>query len=220
MQTNSNEIKQREQIALRIRPYQPDDYTACEALVNQAWKFDDIFSPEALADIAKSIYTKGSVIEGNYKAVAEHNGKLIGFLFGRNEYGPKPRGKLAFSLKIMWRLIRVKSVKPNGKGELFKAINQHEVNRRQVISNKGSEVVLFVIDKNSQKQGLGTALWHGFEEHCRQHKVKSIIVETNTLGASKFYEKLGFNHLADFESPLHEFSEKGGQACIYEYAVD
>lgn len=67
------------------------------------------FAPKALADIAKSIYTRCSVIDGNYKAVAKSNGKTIGLLFDRNEHRPTPRGKFAFSLMIIWRLIRVKN---------------------------------------------------------------------------------------------------------------
>ena len=52
---------------------------------------------------------------------------------------------------------------------------------------------------------------------CVESGVKSVVVETNKLGASSFYEQIGFIHLANFNSPLHEFATKGGQACIYEY---
>lgn len=45
----------------------------------------------------------------------------------------------------------------------------------------------------------------------------SIIVETNIFGASSFYEQLGFRYLGNFDSPIHEFATKGGQACMYEY---
>lgn len=48
----------------------------------------------------------------------------------------------------------------------------------------------------------------------------SIIVETNKLGASGFYEQVGFKHLGDFDFPLHEFATKGGQACMYEYIYE
>ncbi len=38
--------------------------------------------------------------------------------------------------------------------------------------------------------------------------------------ASGFYKQLGFKHVVDFDSPLHNLATPGGQACIYEYAVE
>ena len=47
--------------------------------------------------------------------------------------------------------------------------------------------------------------------------VSEIYVETNKQGASGFYEHIGFEHVADFDSPLHEFATPDGQACVYLY---
>jgi ribosomal protein S18 acetylase RimI-like enzyme len=80
--------------------------------------------------------------------------------------------------------------------------------------------VLFVVGQEHQGRGFGKWLWSGFKEQCTKHEVSSIIVETNTLGASSFYEHIGFKHLGDFDSPLHEFAIKGGQACMYEYTCN
>ena len=78
--------------------------------------------------------------------------------------------------------------------------------------------MLFVVGSEYQGQGFGKRLWHRFRTICEESGVSSIIVETNKLGASRFYELLGFSHLGDFDSPLHEYATRGGQACIYEYA--
>ncbi|MGV6818599.1 MAG: GNAT family N-acetyltransferase [Thiotrichales bacterium] len=96
----------------------------------------------------------------------------------------------------------------------------HQKNRYKIVGRGRSEIVLFVVGKSFQKQGIGKKLWVGFKEKCIESGVKSVIVETNKLGASSFYEQLGFKHIENFDSPLHEFATKDGQACMYEYIFE
>jgi ribosomal protein S18 acetylase RimI-like enzyme len=200
-----------------LRAYRDEDYEQCEKLVNQAWGFDEIFVPKALSSLAKRIYTEGSVVNSNYKMVAEVNGTVAGFIFGFNERLKMPRGNIMLGLSILWRLMWIKSEKPKNKKELTNAMAVHQSNKTQLVGKGRSEVVLFVVSRMFQRQGIGKALWAGFKEHCIEHDVSSIIVETNKLEASSFYERLGFKHMGNFDSPLHEFATKGGQACMYEY---
>ncbi|MEA2047436.1 MAG: GNAT family N-acetyltransferase [Campylobacterota bacterium] len=199
-----------------FREYKESDYKQCEELVNQAWRFNDVFSPKALSDISKLIYTKGSVLGSNYKMVVEVNGKVIGFIFGLNEHADKPGNNILFGLEILWKLIWIKGKKPD-KSNLLNALKVHENNRTKIVSRGRSEIVLFVVSKAFQGKGIGKKLWSGFKNICIGSGVTSVIVETNKLGASSFYEQIGFRHLENFDSPLHEFATKGGQACIYDY---
>lgn len=200
-----------------LREYNDSDYEQCEALVNDAWEFDKNFKPQELADLAKCIYTKGSVIGSNYQSVVEVNGKVVGFIFGLNEAATKPKKNVLFGLGILWKLLRIKGMELKDKKKLLNAINTHEINRSKVVDRGKSEIILFVVDANYQGYGFGKGLLSKFTSHCKSSGVKSIIVETNKLGASSFYEKVGFKHIANFDSPLHEYATKGGQACMYEY---
>jgi len=200
-----------------LREYREEDYVQCESLVNQAWGFDKIFAPEALANLAKGMYTKGSVLGSNYRMVVEVDGKVAGFIFGFNERSRKLGLNLIYRLTMLWRLIRVKTEKPKNKNDFINAIKDHEQNRNKLISIGKSEIILFVVGKEYQGRGYGKQLWSGFLNQCKNSGVSSILVETNKLGASSFYELLGFRHLGNFDSPLHEFATKSGQACIYEY---
>ncbi len=200
-----------------FRDYKDSDYDSCEDLVNNAWGFDMIFKPQEFADIAKCIYTKGSVIGSNYRRVVEVNGRVVGFIFGLNEMCLKPRGSLLFGLGILRQLLFLKGVAFKGKRHLLKAINTHEINRSKVVARGKSEIVLFVVDPNYQGVGNGKRLLSEFISNCKESGAKSVIVETNKLGASGFYESVGFKHIRDFYSPLHEYATKGGQACMYEY---
>jgi ribosomal protein S18 acetylase RimI-like enzyme len=200
-----------------FRDYNECDYKQCEELANEAWGFDKIFYPAELANLAKRLYVKGSVVGSNDRLVVEVDGKVVGFLFGLNGLSDKPRGSLLFGAGFLWRLFRVKSTRPGDKKKILDAIGIHQKNRSCIIDRGRSEIVLFVIAKRYQGLGYGKALWSSFRSHCIASGVKSIIVETNKLGASGFYERLGFRHLADFHSPLHEYATPAGQPCVYEY---
>jgi ribosomal protein S18 acetylase RimI-like enzyme len=202
-----------------FREYKDSDYTQCEELVNQAWKFDKIFSPESLSDFTKLLYTKGSALGSNYKMEVEDNGRVVGLIFGLNENTTKPKNNLLFRLSLLWKLLWLKGNEPN-KNDLLNALQTHEKNRTTIVRRGRSEIVLFVVSKEHQGKGIGKKLWSGFKNMCIESGVKSVVVETNKLGASSFYEQIGFIHLADFDSPLHEFATKDGQACMYEYKCE
>jgi len=199
-----------------FREYKDSDYERCEELVNKVWGFDKIFLPKPLSDLAKLIYTKGSVLSSNYKMLVEVEGKVVGFIFGLNEYSRKPGRNLLFGLSILWKWLRIKRDRPD-RNDLINALKAHEKNRTDIVERGRSEIVLFVVSNEYQGKGLGKRLWAGFKETCIASGVSAIIVETNKLGASSFYEQIGFRHLGNFESPLHEFATKDGQACMYQY---
>jgi ribosomal protein S18 acetylase RimI-like enzyme len=202
-----------------IRPYKESDYEFCEALVSQAWGFDAIFQTAELATLAKYLYTKGALISSNYRRVIEHGGRLVGFVFGYNEFSAKPRGKLLFTLRILWRLLMLGGENTVAKNRLMQAITEHQRNRTAIVGQGRSEIVLFVVAENYQGMGIGRNLWSGFKSYCASDSVREIIVETNRQGASGFYERMGFELIADFDSPLHEYASKNGQACMYEYRI-
>ena len=116
-----------------FREYREEDYKQCESLVNEAWRFDEIFAPRELSDLAKCMYTKGSVLGSNYKMVVELDGEVAGFIFGLNERLKSPGNSILYRLSILWRLIRVKCEKPAHKKEFLNAIEDHEKNRTKVV---------------------------------------------------------------------------------------
>lgn len=202
---------------ITYRSYEKKDYAHCEALVNIAWGFDKLFESENLRTIAKYLYTKGSLVSSNYQYVAVCEGVIVGFIFGFNSSLNKHR------LAAVWLGLKatidlsLKKIDKEEKNNFIDTIKNHQVNRSKVISGKNNEIVLFVVSPKFQGRGIGTKLWLGFRDYCPCSVNSSILVETNKAGASAFYERLGFNHLADFDSPLHNLATKGGQACIYEY---
>ena len=200
-----------------FRKYEEGDYEQCEFLVNRAWEFDNNLKPQGLANLAKYANTKGAETASNYRMVVEVNGDIIGFIFAFNELSNKPRRNILFGLSFRWRLWHLKIAERDNKKKLIDAINTHEKNRSQIISRGKSEIVLLVIRKSYQGLGYGKKLWFDFMSNCKATGAKSIFVEANALSSGHFYEKLGFQKVGDFDSPIHEFMDNNGHACIYEY---
>jgi len=202
-----------------IREYRDSDYPTCEKLVSDAWQFDENFKPKKLADIARLMYTKGSLINANFYRVAELAGKVVGFIFGLNENGIPPKKSLLFGIEILLRILFVIGMPYKEKSRLLKAITTHVENRLKLAKPGRSEIMLFVVDPAHQGAGLGKRLFSEFLDECKETEVESIIVETNTKGASTFYEGIGFELMDYFDSPLHEYATKNGRAVMCQYRL-
>lgn len=200
-----------------IRHYTDEDYKQCSELVGRAWDFDTVFRPSEFTELAKSIYTGGAQIESTFRSVAVLDGEVIGFLFGMNRTLYKSKLHLKYRLNVLWKLYKIKNSTP-AKKDLIQAMAEHEKNRSSLVPKKRSEVALFVVSELHQGKGVGKALWRKFLDSCNELGESQVYVETNKSGASGFYENIGFKHLSDFNSPLHEFATPNGQACIYLYS--
>lgn len=202
------------------REYRESDYSDCETLVDNAWGFERNFHPRELAVLGKYLYTMGSVASSNYRMVAEYDNKVIGFIFGYNERIPLPKHKLqkfSSKLAILKRLLFMNAMKLREKLDFINSMGTHEKNRTALLERGKSEIILFVVHPAFQARGIGKKLFAEFRSFCEKSKVESIIVETNKLGAASFYEHIGFELKGDFNSPLHNYVTKNGQACLYEY---
>ena len=111
----------------------------------------------------------------------------------------------------------MKAMKLREKLDFLNSMGTHEKNRTALLKRGKSEITLFVVHHAFHGQGIGKKLFEGFRSFCEKSKVESIIVETNKLGAANFYERIGFKLKGDFDSPLHNYVTKNGQACLYEY---
>jgi len=199
-----------------FRKYEPGDYQQCEDLVEKTWSLNSIFETPSLSGIATLAYTRGSLEMSNYRMVVEVGNKVEGFIFALNENKKTLRKSIFFRLTILWKLFWLKGDKTE-RNALLDALKVHVKNRSNIVERGSSEILLFVVSQERQGKGFGKALWSGFRDCCVESEVKSIFVSTNKDGASSFYQNIGFKHVGDFRSPLHELARWGGQPCMYGY---
>jgi ribosomal protein S18 acetylase RimI-like enzyme len=205
------------------RNYNQDDYAACEQLVSDAWHFDQLFQPTDLYWFARYVYTCGSITGSNFKKVIEHDGEVIGFIMGRNEKCALKGGSLSLiglNLRILKRLFTLSGIGFKQKLAFLKKINQHEIARHKIQPRGTSEINLLVIHSDYQKRGIGQHLVHQFIDYCRESAADRIIVEANVVQASKFYKKMGFELIGEFESPLHALTSPALlKAGLYQHII-
>jgi len=197
-----------------VRPYKKQDYPDCESLVEQVWKLSSVFKTPGLSDVATLAYTQGSLEESNYRRVVTVDNEVAGFIFALNDKKAGNRSNVLFKIKVAWGLFWIKGPKAE-RNHLMSALKTHVSNRSTIVERGRSEVLLFIVGNQYQGCGLGKKLWHGFRKSCCASGVESIFVSTNKLGAAGFYERLGFSHLGDFDSPLHEIAGWQGQPCMH-----
>jgi len=202
---------------IKIKKFEHQYYGRCEELANEAWRIDKIFADKTLGEIALRMYTKGALYSSNINFVAIIEDRVVGFLFGFNNLSKiNFIGKIKLALDVIFSL-NLKKMDKVEKSMFIKAITNHSKNRAKIEGSKASEICLFVVSQELRGKDIGTKLWEKFRDSCISSGVNRIIVETNKLGASSYYEKLGFTLIGDFDSPLHELATPGGQACMYEY---
>lgn len=199
-----------------IRNYRWRDYKQCEHLVEKVWRFNTIFPNPALRRIASLGYTKGSLEGSNISQVVEHNGKVVGFLFGKNDRKKLFKYYLLFKVSMLWRLFWFPGDKSE-RNDLLTALKTHVTNRSAIVEKGRSEILLFVVDPEYQGCGLGQLLWLNFRDQCMSSGVDAIYVSTNTSEATGFYGRMGFVRKGDFSSPLHEIAQWPGRPCMYEF---
>lgn len=207
-----------------IRDYRDEDYPACKDLVDVTWGFSVHFKPVGFCNLAKHMYTYGSLVSSNFRKVIESDGQVVGFIFGRNERKPLKAGParvFALNLNFLLRLLLLRNLRLKEKFAFLGVLSQHEINRSQIEKHGASEVVLFAIDKQFQGHGIGRGLLLQFLNDCQEQGVGRVIVEVNVAQASGFYQKCGFTKIQDFVSPLHEIAAgKGTIAAMYEIDLE
>ncbi|ESA33493.1 gnat family acetyltraansferase [Leptolyngbya sp. Heron Island J] len=207
-----------------IRNYRESDFEYCQYLVNRVWHFDKHFYPPELAKVFSQIYVASPLALSNFIKVVDVNKKPCGFLFGRVENLPRRKSDysgLVGQLKIMSKLFFIPGVSLKRKLSYFHKIYLHETNRRKAENEIDSEILLLVVDPDSQGKGWGKELVNTFIESCVENEVKKVVLETDAESNYGFYNHLGFSVKGDFYSPLlKEFSGKSGKTYIYELDLE
>ncbi|WP_087017886.1 GNAT family N-acetyltransferase [Thaumasiovibrio subtropicus] len=204
------------------RSYRPEDYAACERLVNQAWQFDKHFSPASLSTLMKQFYTADVPLMSNFNLIAEVEGEVAGFIFGHNNLRPKKRLPFSYNLKGLFKLIKfwgLSDVSFGQKKALMSMLSCHARNRASLLEEWGSEITLFVIDARFQGMGIGSQMTEAFFSDCRDSGEHVINVEANVVEAGAFYQKVGFVYVNEFSSPLHGLCSRSDRAGLYAYQL-
>ncbi|USD67809.1 GNAT family N-acetyltransferase [Vibrio sp. SCSIO 43136] len=204
-----------------LRDYKPCDYFSCEALINEVWPFESNFASKIVGDYALRLFTTSHIFTSNHAKVVEINGEIAGLLLGKVDQKPESKPSIQqrlFQYACGLRFWLAQSVPWREKRALKSRITEHQAAWQQY-SHLGNELSLLVINPNYQGLGLGRKLWHVYLTTCQQLQAKSVVLETSQVGAGALYEKLGFERVGQFDSPLYQTFYHRTQVYVYRYQI-
>ena len=190
-----------------------NDYKEIKRLIGEAW-FDEYIEEYNFSKRVVELYRKGYIYmylaESNYIEVAEYDGKVVGFLFGRNN-----NAKLPHSLKYKFLMLtvgfRLLLTKPGRRGLKINRITNKTNNNlvKQAGIKLESELCLFIVDSNYRNLHIGSTLHKNFLNYLEEKKVKNNYLFTDTYSDYFYYERRGYKRMGELDV---DFKIKGEES--------
>ncbi len=169
-----------------------NDYPAIKKLITEAWFGDYEFKKKYIKQYA-NCYLYMYLSESDFQTVAKDGDKVVGFIFGKYRKLPfKTRAK--YSWKLLGLGIKMLFSYPGRRGIKMTLITD-KVNKKLLKPFKKelkAELVLFIVDEDYRKLGIGSTLQDGFCDYLRRHNVKNVYLYTDTYSNFEYYEHRGY----------------------------
>ena len=189
-----------------LRDFLPTDIDAMIEILADTWDFGAFANPKGL-HACQAQYLLKYAHRATETIVAEKDGLLLGYLFGR--IPRRPLGSLSHYLedryeKVLsnWPTVATKEEIKRWKDEWLglEAWYTEQYTKLGKDAEEASYMDLFMVSKKARGHGVGTKL---FTEFKRRHEVSNrgnaILLQTDTWCGWRFYEKNGFKRLAQYE---------------------
>lgn len=197
---------------LGFRRYDRADLTACARIAAGAWPETANVSGAENTVRTMKLYVEFYYYSATWLEVACIDGEVVGLLFGRIDSERGWIGRLRSSLghcKVYLKLITGRYWKVSDRLKLVKSALNDDRNIVKHSPDADGEVMLFVVDGDSQGRGIGRALMGGFLQRAREENSKRITVSTNDIGCNwGFYDKYGFKLQGSFRDSFTSFVRK------------
>lgn len=174
------------------------DHAAIKRLVTEAW-FDGYDFPKCVIKMYAKGYLYGYLSESNFRYVAVNdNDETVGFIFGRvKKVGFWQRFYYNFRLALVgFKLLFFKSGRRGIKIERItnkvnsKLLKQSPVELR-------NELVLFIVDSNYRKNGIGTVLEKLYVDYVKANNEDKYFLYTDTYSNVGYYESKGYKRASE-----------------------
>ncbi len=168
------------------------DYPEIKNLIKEAWFNEYPFARKYIKQYEDG-YLYMYLYESDYQVVAKDNGKVVGFIFGKYK-NPPFKVRLKYALKLLGLGIKMLFSYPGRRGIKMTLIT-NKINNKLLKPHKKdlqAELVLFIVDENYRKHGIGSTLQEDFCEYLKKHNVKNVYLYTDTYSNFEYYEHRGY----------------------------
>ena len=204
---------------VNLRAFQKEDTEAIEAIIREAWHYDDLCSHKTACKLAR-VFLSSCLANQTYTRVAEIDGKPAGIIMAKNiEEHHVP---LRYRIR-QWRAILSVMLSKEGRkvSGIFGGVNDiDKALLAEAQTQYQGEVAFFAVSSSVRGKGVGKMLYRKMLDYMRAHSIEKFFLFTDTSCNYGFYEymnmfrrgtkrvKLKVNHrLEEFSFFLYENRE-------------
>lgn len=171
------------------------DYSDLKVLINDAWHFENYINNPKSVEHMLNVNMHMALLSQNYTQVAELNGEVVGFLYGRVAGQRIPLKNLIHLPYILFHgacLLLKSHHERNLIRGFFNLIKVYMKLLKNTKTEYDGELVFFVVNSKCRGKGIGKQLLNNYLDYCRQNSVKNIYVYTDVNCNYGFYDFNGF----------------------------
>lgn len=192
----------------QFRKIKAADYPKIEQLIYETWDYKKYCLKEKSAKYMSKIFLYQCLIEHTFSKVAVYEDEVIGVILGRCQkrkkeeqevHNKKSKRITKYYFRLFWNIFLF-SLSKDGRnnsrlGDIIAQVDKRLYQKCQ-ISFEG-ELVFFVVDERLRGLGVGKQLFNYFRDYMKYQKTKNFYVFTDTTCNYRFYERQGFERLAE-----------------------
>lgn len=203
-----------------FRPYKKGDLIRCAELSVDAWPIVSLFVEKENVIKFMQAYVELSLTLSDYTEVCCDKEKVVGFLLGSTGKTRISKKEKQENRKLLWRFITGKYGRIKGRFKFLLAFMISLIKVELFCSRFDGEVVLFVVDREYRRQGIGRALLDHFLKYANEKEAKTIYLSTDIESNWNFYEKYGFKKYREFyDNSLSVMKGRKTISFIYYYEL-
>lgn len=188
---------------VKLREFRQEDIGEMVNVLAQTWDFGDFADEKGLRACQQSYLFKNAH-DATEVIVAECDGVLLGYLFGRiprralhslNEFFKK---SYANALKD-WEVFATPEERQKFEDDWMWVQKWYaeQYLALGVTAQRASHVDLFMVSSSARGLGVGTKIFREFQgRHLKYNAGQNVLLQTDTWCGWRFYEKQGFRRLA------------------------
>ena len=174
---------------VNLRAFQKEDTEAIEAIIREAWHYDDLCSHKTACKLAR-VFLSSCLANQTYTRVAEIDGKPAGIIMAKNI--EEHHAPLRYRIR-QWRAILSVMLSKEGRkvSGIFGGVNDiDKALLAEAQTQYQGEVAFFAVSSSVRGKGVGKMLYRKMLDYMRAHSIEKFFLFTDTSCNYGFYENM------------------------------
>ena len=205
---------------VNLRAFQKEDTEAIEAIIREAWHYDDLCSHKTACKLAR-VFLSSCLANQTYTRVAEIDGKPAGIIMAKNI--EEHHAPLRYRIR-QWRAILSVMLSKEGRkvSGIFGGVNDiDKALLAEAQTQYQGEVAFFAVSSSVRGKGVGKMLYRKMLDYMRAHSIEKFFLFTDTSCNYGFYEHQGMQRRCEKQKTFEIDGKKVEMTFfLYDAATD